>query len=176
MSLCTGTPLLEPEKTPSTSCCTPGVLLSASSPLLCSVTHSYCQPWLTIIVCQRHYFANKVLSSQGYGFPSGHVWMWELDFEESWALKNWCSRTVVLEKILESPLDCKKIEPVNTKGNQPGRFIGRTDAEVEVPILWPPDAKSQLTGKDPDAGKGWGVGGDRGWDGWMASPTQWTGV
>ena len=105
---------------------------------------------------QRYYFANKGPSSQGYGFSSSHVWMWELDCEESWALKNWWFWTVVLEKTLESPLDCKEIQPVHSKGDQPWLFIGRTDAEAETPILWPPDAKSCLTGKDPDAGRGWG--------------------
>ena len=79
---------------------------------------------------QRHYFANKGPSSQGYGFPSSHVWMWELDYKESWAPKNWCFWTVVLEKILESPLDCKEIQPVHPKGDQSWIFIGRTDAEV----------------------------------------------
>ena len=95
------------------------------------------------------------LSSQSYGFSSGHVWMWELDCKESWALKNWCFWTVVLEKTLESPLDCKEIKPVNPKGNQSWIFIGRTDAEAGTPIIWPPDAKSWLIGKDPDAGKEW---------------------
>ena len=90
---------------------------------------------------------------QGYGFSSGHVWMWELDCEESWALKNWCFWTVVLEKTLESPLDCKEIQPVHPEGNQSWIFIGRTDAET--PILWPLDAKNWLIGKDPDAGKDW---------------------
>ena len=96
----------------------------------------------------------------------------------SWALKNWNFWTMVLEKTLESPLDCK-IKPVNPKGNQSWIFIGRTDAEAEAPIFWPPDAKNQLIGKDPDAGGGLKAGGevdDRGWDGWMASPTQWTWV
>ena len=102
-----------------------------------------------------HYFANKGLSSQGYGFSSGHVWMWELDYKESWAQKNWCFWSVVLEKTLESPLDCKEIKPVHPKGNQSWIFIGRTDAEAETPILWPPDAKSWLIGEDPDAGKDW---------------------
>ena len=92
-------------------------------------------------------------SSQGYGFSSGHVWMWELDCEESWELRNWCFWTVVLEKTLESPLDCKEIQPVHPKGDQPWVFIGRTDAEAETPILWPPHAKSWLIGKDPDAGR-----------------------
>ena len=93
--------------------------------------------------------------SQGYGFSSGHVWMWELHYKESWALKNWCFWTVVLEKTLESPLDCKEIQPVHPKGNQAWIFIGRTDAEAETPILWPLDEKNWLTWKDPDAGKVW---------------------
>ena len=108
------------------------------------------------ITKQRHFFANKDLSSQGYGFSSSHVWMWELDHKESWAPKNWCFWTVVLEKILEIPLDCKEIQLVNPKGNQPWMFIGRTNAEAETPILWPPDGKNWLIGKDPDAGKDWG--------------------
>ena len=116
---------------------------------------SYDQPrWH--IQKQRHYFANKGPSSQGYGFSSGHVWMWESDCEESWALKNWCFWTVVLEKTLESPLDCKEIQPVHLKGDQSWVFIGRTDAESETPVLWPPHAKSWLIGKDPDAGRDWG--------------------
>ena len=105
---------------------------------------------------QRHYFADKGPSSQSYDFSSSHVWMWELDYKESWALKNRCFWTVVLEKTLESPLDCKEIQPVHSKGDQSWIFIGRTDAEAETPILWPPDAKSWLLGKDPDAGKVWG--------------------
>ena len=88
-------------------------------------------------------------------FPSSHVWMWELDSKESWALKNWCFWTVVLENIFESPLDCKEIQPVHPKGNQSWIFIRRTDAEAEAPILWPPDAKNWLIWKDPDAGKDW---------------------
>ena len=96
------------------------------------------------------------MSSQGYGFSSGHVWMRELDYKESWAQKNWCFWTVVLEKTLESPLDCKDIQSVYPKENQSWIFIGRTDAEAETPILWPPDAKSWLIGKDPGAGKDWG--------------------
>ena len=103
---------------------------------------------------QRRYFANKGLSSQGYGFSSGHVWMWELDYKESWAPKNCCFWTVVLEKTLESPLDCNEIQPVHPKGDQSWAFIGRTD-EAETPILWPPDAKNWLIWKDPDAGKDW---------------------
>ena len=105
---------------------------------------------------QRHYFANKGLSSQGYSFSSGQVWMWELDYKESWALKNWCFWTVVLEKTLESPLECKKIHPVHPKGDQSQVFTGRTDVEAETPILWPPHAKSWHIVKDPDAGKDWG--------------------
>ena len=104
---------------------------------------------------QKYYFANNSLSSQGYGFSSSHVWMWELDYKESWVLKNWCFWTVVLEKTLESLLDCKEIQPVHPKGDQSWVFIGRTDGEAETPILWPPDAKSWLIGKDPDAGKDW---------------------
>ena len=104
---------------------------------------------------QRHYIANKCPFSQGYGFSSGHVWMWELDYKESWALKNWCFWTVVLEETLESPLDCEEIKSVHPKGNQSCIFIGRTDAEAETPILWPPDTKKWLIGKDPDAGKDW---------------------
>ena len=102
---------------------------------------------------QRHYFVNKGPSSQSYGFSSNHVWMWELDYKESWALKIWCFWTVVLEKTLESPLDCKQIQPIYPKGDQSWIFIGRTDAEAETPILWPPDVKSWLIWKDPDAGK-----------------------
>ena len=105
---------------------------------------------------QRHHFANKGPSSQSYGFSSSHVWMWELDHKEGWVLKNWYFGTVVLEKTLESPLDSKEIQPIHPKGNQPWIFIGRTDGEAEVPILWTPDAKSWLTGKDSDAGKDWG--------------------
>ena len=104
---------------------------------------------------QRHYCANKGPSSQDYGFSSGHVWMWELDYKESWALKNWCFWTVVLEKTPESPLDCKEIQPVHLKGNWPWIFIARTDAEVETPILWPADAKNWLIWKDSDTGKDW---------------------
>ena len=100
--------------------------------------------------------STKVLSSQGYGFSSGHVWMSELDYKESWALKNWCFWTVVLEKTLESPLECKEIQPVLPKRYQSWVFIGKTDVVVETPILWPPDAKSWLVWKDLDAAKDWG--------------------
>ena len=98
------------------------------------------------------------LSSQGYGFSSIHVWMWELDCEESWTPKNWCFWTVVLEKTLESPLDCKEIQPVHSKGDQSWVFFGRNDAKAETPVLWPPHAKSWLIEKDSDAGKDWGRG------------------
>ena len=105
---------------------------------------------------QRHYFAKNGASSQSSGFSSSQVWMWELDHKESWAPKNWYFWTVVLEKTLESALDCKEIQPVHPKGDQSWIFTGRTDAETEAPVLWPPDAKNWLTGKDPDAGKDWG--------------------
>ena len=101
---------------------------------------------------QRHHFVNRSLYSQSYGFSSSHVQMWELDHKEGWVLKNWCCWTVVLE----GPLDCKDIQPVNPKGNQPWILTGRTDTEAEAPILWPPDGKSRLTGKDSDAGRDWG--------------------
>ena len=105
---------------------------------------------------QRHFFANKGLSSQSYGFSSSHVWMWELDWKESWVPKNWCFWTVVLEKTLESPLDCKEVQPVQSKGDQSWVFFGRTDAKAETPILWPPDEKCWLIVKDSDAGRDWG--------------------
>ena len=110
---------------------------------------------MCICVVLWHYFANKGLSSQGYGFSSGHVWMWQLDCEESWARKNWIFWTVVLEKTLESPLDCKEIQPVHSKGDQSWVFTGRTDAKAEAPVLWPPHVKSRLIGKDSDAGRDW---------------------
>ena len=130
---------------------------------------------------QRHYFANKGPSSQGYGFSSSHVGMWELDCEESWAPKNWWFWTVVLEKTLESPLDCKEIQPVHSKGDQSGCSLVGLKLKLKTPVLWPPDTKNWLIGKDPDAGKGWRqrlkVEGDgRGWDGWRASLTPWTWV
>ena len=106
-----------------------------------------------LIKKQSHYSANKDPSSQIYGFSNSHVGMWELNQKEGWVPKNWCLWTVVLEKTLESPLDCKEIKPFNLKGNQPWIFIRRTDAEAETPILWPPDAKNQLIGKDHDSGK-----------------------
>ena len=109
----------------------------------------------SILKKQRHHFVNKGPSNQGYGFSSGHVWMWELDYKESWALNNWCFWTVVLEKILETPLDCKEIQPVLPEGDKSWVFIGRTDVEAETPVFWPPDAKSWLIWKDPDVGKDW---------------------
>ena len=107
---------------------------------------------------QRHFCAYKGLYSKCYGFSSSHVMMWELDYKDSWVPKNWCFWTVVLEKTPESPLDGKEIKPVNHTGNQSWIFIGRTDAEAETLILWPPDVKAWLIGKDPDAGK------DRRWE------------
>ena len=104
---------------------------------------------------QRYYFINKGPSSQSYGFSSRHVWMWELDYKEGWAPKNWCFWTVVLEKTLESPLDSKDIKPANPKGDQSWIFIGRTDAKAETPMVWPPDVKNWLMWKDIDAGKDW---------------------
>ena len=112
----------------------------------------------SILKKQRYYFANKGPSSQGYGFSCGHVWMWELDCEESWTLKNWCFWTVVLGKTLESPLACKEIQPVHPKGDQSWVFIGGTDAEAETPVLWPPDVKSWLIGKKPWSWEGLGAG------------------
>ena len=114
----------------------------------------------------RHYI-NKGLSSQSYGFSSSPVWMWELNYKESWVPKNWCFWTVVLEKTLESPLDYNEIQPAHPKGNQSWIFFGKTNAEAETPILWPPDENWLKAG---------GEGEDRGWDGWMASPTRWTWV
>ena len=115
--------------------------------------------------------STKGLSSQGYNFSSSHVWMWELDYKESWVQKNWCFWTVVLEKTLESPLDCKEIQPVHPKGHQSWVFIGRTDVKAETPIFWPPNAKSWLIWKDPDVGSRRRRGQQR-----MRQPTQWTWV
>ena len=120
---------------------------------------------------QRHYFANKGLSSQSYGFSSGRIWMWELDHKEGWMPKNWCFWALVLEKTLETPLDCKEIKPVNPKGNQSWILIGGTDAEAEIPIIWPPDVKNWLIWKDlekiEDRGR-------RGWQGmrWLNGITD----
>ena len=104
---------------------------------------------------QRHFFANKGQSSQSYGFSSSHGCMSKLDYKESWALKKWCFWTVVLEKTLESPLDCKQIQSVYPQGNQSWMFIGRTNAKSETPILWPPDVNNWLFWEDPDVGKDW---------------------
>jgi len=106
-----------------------------------------------LIKKQRHYFANKGPYSQSYGFSSSHIWIWELDHKKGWAPKNWCFWTVVLEKALESLLDCKEIQAVHRKGNCSWIFIGRTGAEAEAPICWPSDANSWLILEDPDAGK-----------------------
>ena len=133
--------------------------------------------WRQHIKKQRHYFANKSPSSQSYGFSSSRVWMWEWDHKESWVLKNWCFWTVVLEKTLESPLDCKETKSVNPKGNQPWIFIRRTDAEAEAPILWLPNPKEVTHWKSPwcwERLKAGGEGDNPGWDGWMASQTRWT--
>ena len=123
---------------------------------------------------QRHYYVNKGPCSQGYGFSSGHVWMWVLDCKESWALKNGCFWIVVLEKTLQSPLVFKEIQSVHSKGNQSWIFIGRTDAEAETPALWPPDTKSWLIWKDPDVGKDEGQE-ERGWQRmrWLDGITNW---
>ena len=110
------------------------------------VKHICLSPWI-------HIYSFKY--SQSYGFSSSHIWMWELDHNESWALKNWCFWTEELEKTLESPLDYKEIKSVCPKRNQSLIFIGRTNTEAEAPILWPPDAKNWPIGKDPDAGKDW---------------------
>ena len=121
---------------------------------ICSWKKSYDKP-RQHFKKQRHYFADKRPSSQRYSFSSNYVWMWGLDQKVRWVPKNKCFWTVVLEKTLESPLDCKEIQSVHSKGNQSWIFIGRTDVEAETPILWPPDAKNWLIWKDPDAGKDW---------------------
>ena len=126
-----------------------------------------------------NHIANKGPPSQGYGFSHGHVWMWELDYKESWAPKNWCFWIVVLEKTLESLMDCKEIKSVHPKRNQSWIFTGRTEVEAETPILWSLDVKSGLTGKDSDSGKDWRQkekGETRERDDWMASLSQWTWV
>ena len=129
---------------------------------------------LDSLLKERHYSANKYLPSQSCGFSSSPVWMWELDYKESWSLKNWCFWTVVLEKILESPLDCKEIQPVHPKVNQSWIFIGRTDAETEAPnfghLMQRTDSLEKTLILEKTAG---GEGDDRGWDSWMALPNQW---
>ena len=127
---------------------------------------------------QRHYFANKGPSSQSCGFSRSHVWIWELNHKESWVPKNWCFWTVVLEKTPECPLGSKEIKPVNPEGNQFRIYFGRTDAEAETPILWPPDVKNWLIWITAcwESLKVGREGDDRGWDGWMAALTQWTEV
>ena len=110
---------------------------------------------LDSVLKSRHYLANKHPYSQSYSFSSSPLWMWKLDHKVGWVLKNWCFWTMVLEKTLESPLDCKELNLVNPKGNQFWIFIGRTDAEAEAPVFWPPDEKSWLLRKDPDAGEDW---------------------
>ena len=117
--------------------------------------NSVSKPIYSVLKKQRHYFVYKGPYSQSCVFSSSHVWMWALDHKEGWALKNWYFQTVVLNKTLESTLDCKELKPVNPKGNQLWIFTGRNDAESEAPILWPPDAKNLLIGKDPDDGKDW---------------------
>ena len=126
---------------------------------------------------ERHHSTMKGPYSQGYGLPSGHIQLWELDRKEVIAPKNWCLWTVVLENTPESPLDSKKIKPFNLKGDQPWIFTGRTDVESEAPVFWSSDSNRWLIGKVPDAGedlRAEGEEGVRGWDGWMASPMQWT--
>ena len=110
---------------------------------------------LDSILKSRDYFAKKGPSGQSYVFSSSHVWMWELDYKQSWVPKNWCFWTMMLEKTLESPLDCKEIQQVHPRGNQSWIFIGRTDAKAKTPVLWPHDANNRLLGKDPDAEKDW---------------------
>ena len=120
--------------------------------MLAPFRKSYDQPRQRIKK-QRHYFANKGPSSQGYFFSSIHLWMWELDYKEDWVPKNWCFWTMVLEKTLESPLDCKEIQPVHSKGDQSGCSLVGLKLKLKTPVLWPPDTKNWLIGKDPDAGK-----------------------
>ena len=128
---------------------------------------------------QRHYFVNKGPSSQGYGFSSSHVWMWELDYKESWVPKNWCFWTVVLEKTLRVPWIARRSNQSILKEMSPECSFEGLNLEAAAPILWPPDEKNWIIWKDPDAGKrlrAEGEGDNRGWDGWMASPTRWTWV
>ena len=129
----------------------------------------------------RTVMTNSILKDRDISFPKRvclvkaiYVWLWELDCEEGWALKNWCFWTVVLEKTLESPLDCKEIQPVHSEGDQPWDFFGRNDAEAKTPVLWPPHAKSWLWCWEGLGAVGEGDDGE--WDGWMASWTRWTWV
>ena len=142
--------------------------------MLVPAKKSYDQPRQHIK--KRYYFANKGPSSQSCGFSSSHIWMWELDHKEGWAPKNWCFWAVVLEKFLESLLDCKEIQPVSPKGNQSWIIIGRTDAEAESLILWPSEVKRRLFPWCWERLKAGEEGDNRGWDGWMASLTRWTWV
>ena len=128
-------------------------MVTATMKLRCLLLGRKAMTNLDSMLKKKRHFANKCPSSQGYSFSSSHVWIWELDCKESWALKNWWFWTVMLEKTLESPLDCKEIQTVNPKGNQSWIFIGRTDVEAETPILWLPDVKNWLIGKDPMLGK-----------------------
>ena len=149
-----------------------------NSKMLTPWKESYDQP-RQHIQKQRHYFADKGPSSQGYGFSSSHVWMWELDYEESWMWKNWYFWTAVLEKTLESPLDCKEIQPVHSAEDQPWVFFGRTDAKAETPVTLATSCEELTHWKSLWCCEGLGAGGegdDRGWDGWMASLTRWTWV
>ena len=139
----------------------------------------YYFPSLSRAFCFLLWWSLTVCIVKAMFFSSSHVWMWELDHEEGWTLKNWCFQTVVLKKTLESPLDSKEIKCINPRGNQPWIFIGGTDAEAEAPMLWPSHAKNWLTGKRPwcwERLKARGEGDYRGWDGWMASLTRWTWV
>ena len=145
--------------------------------MLASWRKSYDKP-IQHIKKQKHHFAGKGPSSQSYGFSSSHVWMWELGHKEGWAPKNWCFWTVLLEKTVESPLDCK-VKPVNSNGNQPWTFTGMTDTEAEAPILSLPNGEELTPRNRPWCWKrlkAGGEGDDRGWDSWMASLTQWTRV
>ena len=130
---------------------------------------------LDSIFKSKDYFANKGLSSQGYGFPI-HVWMRELDYKESWVLKNWCFWTVVLEKTLESPLDCKEIQPIHSKGDKSWVYIGRTDVKAETLATWCEELTHLKRPWCWERLKVVGEGHDRGWGSWMVSLTQWTWV
>ena len=139
--------------------------------MLATWKKSYDQP-RQHIKKQRHYFANKGLSSQSYGFSSSHVWTWELDHKEGWGPNNWCFWTVVLEKTLESPLDCKEIQPVNPKGNQSLIFMGRTDIETGTLATWCKELTHWKRPRCWERLKAGEEGHNKGWDGWMASPTR----